>query len=188
MTRKTNSKPVAKTQEEDSTDLATCFAILNGVQDQIKFADRKAAFFSALNALMFGFASQSIGVLRTTPVATGWLFNVSIVVVVLYALLATVAVALIVSAVMSRYGALAPTSKVFFGHIIKTYGKDYGKYVADMTAMTNDEWAADVGTQIVEVSHIALTKHKLLSLAAKLTLGAFVLWAVALGLLAFLPS
>jgi len=188
VTKKSNSSSIANSTDDKSNDLATYFTILNGVQDQIKFADRKAAFYSALNALMFGFASQSIGVLRTTPVQTGWLFNVSIVVVVLYALLATVAVALIVFAVMSRYGALAPTSKVFFGHIIKTYGKDYGKYVADMTAMTNDEWATDIGTQIVEVSHIALTKHRLLSHAAKLTLGAFVFWAVALGLLAFLPS
>ena len=51
--------------------------------------------------------------------------------------------------------------------------------------MTDDEWADEIGTQIVEVSHIALTKHKLLIRAAWLSLLAFVFWVASFASLAF---
>ena len=45
--------------------------------------------------------------------------------------------------------------------------------------MKDADWIKDIGSQIVEVSHIALTKHRLVRRAAQFTLAAFVLWVLA---------
>jgi hypothetical protein len=42
--------------------------------------------------------------------------------------------------------------------------------------MSDADWAGEVGSQIVEVSHIATTKHQLVSRAALFTVAAFILW------------
>ena len=172
---------------ESGHDLSTYFAILNGIQEQIRFADSKAAFLSALNALMFAFLSNGIYRLNAASNSQGAAFRIAALLMVLYVLAAAFSVGLVVLSVMSRFGELAPKSKVYFGHIIQHYGKDYSKYVAEMKAMNNDSWATEIGTQIVEVSHIAVTKHNLLRTAAMLSLVAFVLWVAALFALAFVP-
>ena len=170
---------------ETERDLSTYFTILNGIQEQIRFADRKAAFFSALNALMFAFLSNGIYRLNSASSVKGVAFWIASVLTTLYVLAAVISVGIIVWSVMSRFGELAPHSKVHFGHIIREYGKDYEKYVKDMKQMTDEDWANEIGTQIVEVSHIALTKHNLLRMAAKFTLAAFFLWVAVLFSLAF---
>ena len=45
-----------------------------------------------------------------------------------------------------------------------------------------------VGAEIVEISHIAVTKHQLTRRAAWLTLLAFVFWRASLLAIAFLPT
>lgn len=181
-TQSTNTSPTV----EAGADLSTYFAILNGVQEQIRFADRKAAFLSALNALLFAFLSNGIYRLNAASSAQGTAFWIASVLMTVYVLAAAISVGIVVWSVMSRFGELAPKSKVYFGHIIRQYGKDYGKYVTDMKAMTDEDWANEIGTQIVEVSHIALTKHSLLRTAAKFSLAAFVLWVAVLVALAFI--
>jgi hypothetical protein len=44
--------------------LDTYFKILEGVQDQTRFADSKAVFVAALNALLFGFMSRNFQSLK----------------------------------------------------------------------------------------------------------------------------
>jgi len=175
---------------EQEVNLQTYFSILNGVQEQIRFADRKAAFFFAMNALLFGFISRGFFTLREAFAASGgqgaalW---ISIVVLSLYCIGAVVSVGIVVWSIMSRFGELAPKSKVYFGHIMNQYGKDYAKYVKETLEMSDKDWAEEIGTQIVEVSHIALTKHKLLKIAAWFSLGAFILWVISFIALAFVP-
>lgn len=166
----------------DSTvNLDACFKVLTATQDQIRFADTKAAFLFAINTLLFGFVAGTIGILKTalrsdsvSPAAV-----VSLIALIGFVVLAAVAVVTLITVVMSRFGELAPTSRVFFGHIIKQYGKDYGKYVGDVTKMTQQEWTGEVATQIVEVSHIALTKHQLVRRAAWCTIIGLGFWLVA---------
>ena len=137
--RKTaNAKAPAETGVQLKSSLSTYFSILGAAQEQIRFADRKAAFYFGMNALMFAFIGRNLFDLRdaltTNKVnVAGWISGGLF---VIYGLLAAASVAIVVWSVLSRFGELAPTSKVYFGHIIKHYGKDYGKYVADHK--TND--------------------------------------------------
>jgi hypothetical protein len=89
-------------------------------------------------------------------------------------------IGLVIYTVMSRFGEMAPMCKIFFGHIVRDYGKDHGKYVDEIGRMTDAEWAAEIGTQIVEVSHIAMAKHKLVRWAAFTTLMAFIIWILSM--------
>jgi hypothetical protein len=164
-----------------SATLDACFKVLASTQDQIRFADTKTAFLFGINTLLFGFLAAKVGVLKKallsspTPSAA----VVSLVALIGFVVLAAVAVVVLITVVMSRFGELAPNSRVFFGHIIKQYGKDYGKYVGEVTKMTEQEWDEEVATQIVEVSHIALTKHQLVRRAAWCTVVGFMCWLVA---------
>lgn len=155
--------------------------VLGGIQEQIRFADTKAAFIFGINTLMFGFVSGSVTTLKHAltghPVPpAAW---VALVALILFGVCAVSAVGLLIFSVMSRFGKLAPRSRVFFGHIATQYGKDYAKFVSEMKAMTEDDWVCEVGTQIVETSHIALSKHGLVKLAATISIGGLAAWVVA---------
>jgi hypothetical protein len=80
-------------------------------------------------------------------------------------------------------GELAPRSKIFFGHIARDYGNDCERYIRDTSGMTDADWARDLGSQIVEVSHIALAKHKRVRRAAICVFIALILWFVSFGFL-----
>ena len=166
----------------EKTNLDTCMKVLAGIQEQVRFADTKAAFVLGINTLMFGFLAISIGTLKkalalnTVPPAA-WVGLVSLLV---FGSCAVLAVGTLTWAVMSRFGKLAPKSRCFFGHIATVFGKDYGKYVTEMKAMTEDDWLNEVGTQIVETSHIALNKHSAVKLAALVSIVGLASWAVAL--------
>ena len=185
-------KATSESAAEDTAakvNLDACFKVLAATQDQIRFADTKAAFLFGINTLLFGFVAGTVGVLKKALVAAavppaGW---VSLVSLIAFVVVSAAAVFILISAVMSRFGELAPASRVFFGHIIKKYGKDYGKYASEVTKMTEQEWAEEVCTQIVEVSHIALTKHQLVRRAAIFTLVAFTCWLVSIFSSSFLP-
>jgi hypothetical protein len=170
-----------KAQDCDEATLKTCFLVYQGVQEQIRFADTKAAFITALNAVLFGFLASNFQAIKAVLAAhqSSNAIIIPVAVFGLYVLATGLSVGLLITAVMSRFAELAPQSKVFFGHIIRTYGKDCGKYTADIQAMKDADWIKDVGGQIIEVSHIALTKHRMVRRAAQATLGAFVLWVLA---------
>jgi hypothetical protein len=81
------------------------------------------------------------------------------------------------------FGELAPRSKVFFGHIARDYGNDCEKHVRETSGMKDPNWARDLGSQIVEVSHIALAKPKRVRRAAISVFIAMILWFVSFAFL-----
>ena len=169
-------------QPAERTSLDICMKVLGGIQEQVRFADTKAAFVLGINTLMFGFLAVSIGTLKRnltlTPVPpTAW---VGLVFLIVFAICAVLAVGTLIWVVMSRFGKLAPKSRCFFGHITTVFGKDYGKYITEMKAMTEDDWLNEVGTQIVEISHIATSKHSAVKVAAIITIVGLASWAVAI--------
>lgn len=171
-------------------NLDTCLKVLASVQEQIRFADTKAVFVFAINTLMFGFLASSANTIKkalaVAPVpAPVW---VGLVALILFFICAVIAVGTLIYAVMSRFGALAPKSRVFFGHIVTSYGKDYAKYVAEVRSLTDDDWLNEVGTQIVETSHIAYAKHFAVRIAAITTLIGLVCWVVAVFSIALIPA
>ena len=175
--------------EGPSTNIDTCFKVLSGIQDQIRFADAKAAFIFGINTLMFGFMTctlaslkKSVAIQPTSPAVI-----VTLVALILFAGCAVATICLLIYSVMSRFGKMAPKSKLFFGHIASQFGKDYGKYVTELKAMSNDEWITEVGTQIVETSHIAFEKHSAVKKAAIISLIGLACWAVAIFSSALLP-
>jgi hypothetical protein len=174
---------------EKKSNLENCLKVLASIQDQIRFADTKAAFMFGINTLMFGFAISSVGAIKkalaVSPVpASAW---VGLVTLIVFGLCSVLAVGMLIYTVMSRFGALAPKSRVFFGHIATSFGKDYAKYVAEVRAMSEEDWLNEVGTQIVETSHIALTKHSTVRNAALITIVGLVSWVIAVFSVALLP-
>jgi hypothetical protein len=174
---------------ENKSNLDNCLKVLASIQDQIRFADTKAAFMFGINTLMFGFVISSVGTLKKalalSPVpASAW---VGLVALILFGICAVVAVGMLIFTVMSRFGALAPKSRVFFGHIATGFGKDYGKYVAEVKAMSEEDWLNEVSTQIVETSHIALTKHSTVRNAALISIVGLACWVVAVFSISLLP-
>lgn len=185
------SQPVDLTGNEPGPNLAMYVAILDGVHGQIRFADTKAAFLSALNALLCGFlATRFDGVLAAYAEganrnAAFWL---AVVLQVLYLSVTGIAVGLIVLSVLPRFSEFAPHGKMFFAQIVRDYGRDYASYVHDTSCLTDEDWAEQMGTQIVEVSHIALTKYRLMKQATWLSIVAFILWRASLAASALLPA
>jgi hypothetical protein len=166
---------------EKNPNLDNCFKVLVGVQEQIRFADTKAAFLFAVNTLMFGFVANGVGVLKKgltiDPVPpSAW---VGLGALVVFGACFGVAVGTLIYAVMSRFGEKAPRCHIFFGHIASQYGHDFEKYVMELRAMSEDDWFKELGTQIVETSHIALTKHKAVRTAAQIAIVGFLFWGVA---------
>jgi len=176
------TKQADNPKSDQRTSLDTCWKVLAGIQEQIRFADTKAAFIFGINTLMFGFLASSIGTLKKV-LATGqvppaaWVGLVSL---ILFGICAVLAVGTLICAVMSRFGKLAPKSRCFFGHIVTSYGKDYGKYVSEVEMMTDSDWIKEVGTQIVETSHIAQCKHSAVKWAAIVSIVGLASWVVAL--------
>ena len=166
--------------EDTALNLDACFKVLSATQDQIRFADTKAAFLFGINTLLFGFVSGTTSLIKKGLVADHIpaVTVVSLVALIAFVVMAALAVITLILVVMSRFGDLAPNSRVFFGHIIKRYGKNYGAYVDDVSCMTELEWVEDVATQIVEVSHIALIKHQHVRWAGKFTIIGFVFWLI----------
>ncbi|HZZ77252.1 MAG TPA: hypothetical protein VFE62_01965, partial [Gemmataceae bacterium] len=59
----TNGQPLGELAEKKSS-IDNCLKVLAGVQEQIRFADTKAAFVFAINTLMFGFVIGTVGALK----------------------------------------------------------------------------------------------------------------------------
>jgi len=167
-------------------NLDTYFKILGSVQDQTRFADSKAVFVAALNTLLFGFMARNFESLKPIYATcqashvTCWLLFMFFAAYVVASLLS---LGFVIWAVMSRFGELAPRSKIFFGHIAWDYGNDCEKYIRETSGMTDADWVRDLGSQIVEVSHIALAKHKRVRRAAICVFMALILWFVSFAFL-----
>lgn len=167
--------------ETEEAKLNVYFQILNGIQEQTRFADSKAAFIAAINALLFGFMAtnfESLKIIYRTYGLESLAFWAPFSILIAYTGTSLIALIFSVLGVYSRFGDLAPQARVFFGHIAKAYGRDYEKYIRDTIKMTAEDWARELGTQIVEVSQIALIKHRMVRRAAMWVVIAAVLWAL----------
>lgn len=174
---------------EKKSNLDNCLKVLTGVQEQIRFADTKAGFVFAINTLMFGFVANCVGTLKkgltASPVPVpAW---VGMVALVIFGVCSVLAVGMLIYTVMSRFGEKAPKCRIFFGHIASQYGHDFEKYVTELKRMTEDDWLKEVGTQIVETSHIAFAKHKAVRTAAQVTIAGLVCWVLAVFSISLIP-
>ncbi|MGD0899160.1 MAG: Pycsar system effector family protein [Thermoguttaceae bacterium] len=167
-----------------SSQISICLEILDDIQEQIRFADQKAGFVSVLNVFLFGFIATNFDKLRPLyasakePNVAAILF--AVVVVSIYLVFTAASFLLVVSCVMSRFGKRGPRSRVFFGDIAARYGADHARYVQDISAMTDAQWVEELGNQVVEVSRLAIIKHRRIRWATMSTLAGVMLWLVAL--------
>lgn len=139
--------------------------ILSSTQDQIRFADSKAAFVLLIHTFLFGFvASQMDTFWRQLPPCFSWIL---LLVLVGYISGSLVSITFAIVAVIPKFGEGAPRCKIFFGHIVSTYAKNYEAYRLDVGKTSQEDWCGDLSSQIVENSNIALTKHRRAGLSAR---------------------
>jgi hypothetical protein len=182
---------MTETAQESQTpspawQMSACLEILDDIQEQIRFADSKAGFIAAFNVLLFGFVANHVDKLRTLcggrELGAGCV-ALALVLVGVYVTSMVITFGLVVSCVISRFGSRAPQGRVFFAHIAAKYGKDHPRYTREMSAMTNAEWLEELGAQVVEVSRLAILKHKQVRWAAYCTLLSVLLWVGSLATL-----
>ena len=181
-TAMTKSSPDAE-MPPPAWQMSACLEILDDIQEQIRFADSKAGFIAAFNVLLFGFVANHMDKLRTLwggkGLGTGVLVF-ALLMVGIYVTSMVITFGLVVSCVVSRFGGRAPQSRVFFAHIAAQYGKNHKRYAQDIGAMTNADWVEELGSQVVEVSRLAIIKHKYVRWAACCTLVSVLLWIISL--------
>ena len=176
------------TDDSVSEMLSMYFDILTAVQDQIRFADQKAAFLFGANALLFGSIAKDVlaSQVSTSVASASWCRPVGILLLsfaalhggsVLFTFLFTL------RAVWPRLGQDAPKTKLFFGHIARDYAGGHHCYAREMVEMTPAGWAHEIGTQVSVVSGIAMIKHNSIRIATLSTAVSFVSWALTLILL-----
>ena len=159
--------------------MSACLAILDDIQEQIRFADSKAGFIVAFNALLFGFVVNHTDKLRTLcsgKEIKSSLVALALTLVGIYVTSMVVTFALVVCCVVSRFGGRAKQSRVFFAHIATQYGKNIPGYAKDIGVMTNAAWLEELGAQVVEVSRLATLKHRCVRWASYFTLLSVLLW------------
>jgi len=147
-----------------------------GIQEQIRFADTKAGFVAAFNAILVGFTATDLSTIKDIYRATHdlnaciWLVVLSLITGVPTA----VSIAYLIWAVRPRLGKNTRRSRIFFGHIARDYHLDGLRYRDDARAMSQGDWADDYGYQIVEVANIAQEKHSNVRTSMNWSFGAFV--------------
>lgn len=155
------------------------FSILNAIQEQIRFADSKAGFIAALNTAEFGFLILAYDDIELIYFK---IFDIYVILVLfaLSVIFMGLSIIFVSMTVASRLGKNAPTGKIFFGHIASNCGNDYYKYYRETINYKDRDWIQEIGTQIVEVSHIALSKHRLIKRSVKCTILSLFCWIFAL--------
>ena len=165
------------TSEPPPPNLNMMSRTLSSLQDQVKFADTKANFTAGLHILLCGFVVSSADKLANIPpTSRAWAFYCAVMLLILYAAAALVSMTYVVLTIIPRLGGVAPLSRMHFKHIKESYGKDYGKYSKDVQSMMPCDWAEEISTQIINISHIALTKHRLIRAAVIWTLVTLFFW------------
>lgn len=153
--------------------------ILDGVQEQIRFADSKAAFVVLFHTFLFGFLiTQAETLAGVSNDGRDCLYWGQIVLLTAYGISSFTSIAYAIAAVVPKFGEGAPQSKIHFGHIVTKYARNYDAYHKDILYASNEAWLGYLTSQIVENSNIADAKHKRVRVAAR--------WAVAAILFAFL--
>ncbi len=147
-----------------------------GIQEQVRFADTKAGFVAAFNAILVGFIATDLSTIKDIYRATHdlqaciWLVVLSFTTGVPTA----ISIAYLIWAVRPRLGQNTHKSRIFFGHIARDYHLDGVRYRDEARAMKQEDWADDYGYQIVEVANIAQAKHSNVRASMNWSFGAFV--------------
>jgi hypothetical protein len=163
--------------------MSACLDVLNDIQEQIRFADSKAGFIAAFNVLLFGFVATHLDKLRILcagkELATGCVV-LALMLVGTYVASTVITLALVVSCVLSRFAGRGRQSRIFFAHITAQYGQNQSRYARDLHAMTSAQWLEELASQVVEVSRLAVLKHRRVRWAACFTLCSVLLWVASL--------
>lgn len=115
--------------------------VLNGVQEQIRFADTKAAIFAAALVVLFGFmATQVDGLQPVAETERGWHFWTRACLLALYGVSTVVAFTYAARCVMPRTGESAPPCLFHVAHVAKTYRLDHERFCRDMAVMDEGTW------------------------------------------------
>ena len=169
--------------------------VYTSVQEQIRFADTKAVFVAAFNAILIGFIATNLSTIKDIYKGTHDLNTCIWLVVLSFAsgIPTAVSIGYVILAVRPRLGKNTHRSRIFFGHIARDYDLDGARYRNDAHAMGQNEWADDFGCQIVESASIAQEKHSNVRASMTCSFVSFVaLVVVSLGIHAisifYLPS
>ena len=166
--------------EHDAARLQSWFGVLSRVEDHIRFADAKAGLVASLHAFLIGPVAGNVGGIRpivaTFDPAAHLLLGL---VVGLYGVLFLISMGLVAWTVLPRSRRMGhKPSKLFFGRIAREYGHDPDRFVADLGALSDRQWQAELGTYIVDASAIAATKHRLARWATTFTVPTVLAWLV----------
>jgi hypothetical protein len=178
--------PVDDATAAPGAPIQSYFHLVARVEEQLRFADSKAAFLATIQTLLVGPLVYNVATLRGA--IHTWDAASRAVLVGLggvYGLLFLVSMALVSAVVLPRFRrpGQAP-SRLFFGRIAREFGDDPGRFVAQVAAMTAREWAEELGIYVVDAARIAAAKHRHVRHATVLTVASVVAWcAVVLALL-----
>lgn len=173
-------------QSPPGVSLDSCFHLVSQVEEQVRFADSKAAFLATIHTLLVGPLVYNLVLLRTAihewaPESR----NTVVILASVYGLLFLSAMALVALAVLPRFRRKGrPASRLFFGQIAREYGNEPERFVAQLSKLSDKDWVEELGVYIVDASRIAAAKHLNVRRATYLTVTSVVIWcAVVLALL-----
>lgn len=162
----------------DAGRLQPAFNVLAGVEEQLRFADQKAAFLATLHSFLISALAGNVVYIRSLTAnweaGSVWILGTAFVLYVSCFLAALTFVALTVLPRLRKSD--RPPSKAFFGRIAGQYSANVEGYVAELRGMTPAQWFAEIGQFIVDVSAIAVAKHRCIRRATQLTIPTVVFW------------
>ena len=175
----TGSQPPTVTRTPTSpVGVDTLLEVLGSVQEQVRFADGKAALIAAFHVALFGFMAAQADAIRALAAPERDLaFIFRVVLFAAYGVSTVVAFIYAVRCVIPRVGESAPRCVFHATHVAKTYQRNYNQYCDDVAKMDEAAWTNQIGSQIVENCNIADEKYRLVKWAARWTVVAVALWA-----------
>ncbi len=168
--------------------LSSYFALVGQVEDQVRFADSKAAFLATIHTLLVGPLVYNLVLLRNAVHNwDGASRSVLLGLGGLYAVTFLTGMALVALAVLPRFKRHArPASQLFFGRIARDFGDNPDRFVARLAEMSEREWVDELGIYVVDASRIAAAKHRHVRDATLLTVASVIAWCAVVGALVLL--
>lgn len=161
-----------------SESLYATFHSVGRIEDQIRFADTKAAFVATLHSFLAGPLAGNLGGLRAI-VATfdPNAYYLLVLVTAGYCLLFMGSMALVAWAMVPRArGSGGRPSRLFFGRIAAEFGHEPEKFVAMLGDFSEADWREELGRYVVDASIIAANKHRLARWANLLAVPTVLMW------------
>jgi Family of unknown function (DUF5706) len=158
--------------------LSSYFALVGQVEDQVRFADSKAAFLATIHTLLVGPIVYNVVLIRSA--IHTWDDASRAVLLGLggsYALTFLAGMGFLALAVLPRFKRRGrPASQLFFGRIAREFGEEPDRFVARLAEMSDREWVDELGVYVVDASRIAAAKHRYVRRATLLTVASVVAW------------